>query len=238
MTLDQLAEQAAERTGSLAACADRKAVIREALEAARTTESYYERVPTSDSPLRPAYTLAMAQLQDSRDQWKARAEELAEQLEAQREQLEQAQAELDKQGVPRDSHAAEDDEDLTLAQRIECMAAYADEALENEEEDHNGTRLRAEKAEQQLAQVTKEQQRYIGFIRAIMRSWPEGDMDGGELQDVAHQHGILELHAVTEPCRPESESGGCQCAEYGHFPTTCYRLTEPFLAKQPTGATK
>lgn len=122
--------------------------------------------------------------------------------EAQRDQLEQAQAELQ----------------ATVAQAAKTIQVCLD---------------RAEKAEQQLAQVTQAQGRYISFIRAIMRSWPDGDLDGGELQELAHQYGILELHAVTEPC---GES--CQCADYGDFPTTCYRLTDPFRLEPSIGATK
>jgi len=41
-----------------------------------TTESYYDPVPTTDSPLRHAYTLDLAQLKESRGQWKAEAESL------------------------------------------------------------------------------------------------------------------------------------------------------------------
>jgi chromosome segregation ATPase len=45
-----------------------------------TTDSFYDQVPASDSPLRHAYTLDIAQLTESRDQWKARAEELEARL--------------------------------------------------------------------------------------------------------------------------------------------------------------
>jgi hypothetical protein len=43
---------------------------------ATTTESYYDPVPPTDSPLRHAYTLDLAQMKESRDQWKAEAESL------------------------------------------------------------------------------------------------------------------------------------------------------------------
>lgn len=45
-----------------------------------TTENYYDPVPPSDSPLRHAYTLDLAQLRDSRDQWEAQAKELEQAL--------------------------------------------------------------------------------------------------------------------------------------------------------------
>lgn len=47
-----------------------------------STDQYYDPVPPSDSHLRHAYTLDLAQLRESRDQWKARAEELVAGLEA------------------------------------------------------------------------------------------------------------------------------------------------------------
>lgn len=30
-----------------------------------------------------------------------------------------------------------------------------------------------------------------GFSRAIMKYWPEGDVDGGDLQDTAERYGLL-----------------------------------------------
>ena len=59
------------------------------------------------------------------------------------------------------------------------------------------------------------------FAVEIMECWPDGDVDGGFLQDTAIKHGLLAAHEVTEPCNPE----GCHCAEYGDFPQTCYRQT-------------
>ena len=57
-----------------------------------------------------------------------------------------------------------------------------------------------------------------GFARDIMACWPDGDVDGGHLQDVAVHHGLLRPETRTEPC-----GDACACVEYGDFPSTCYR---------------
>lgn len=59
----------------------------------------------------------------------------------------------------------------------------------------------------------------IGFANAMLERWPDGDVDGGHLHDFAVKFGLLEPHRVAQPCCEEN----CQCAEYGDFPTTCYR---------------
>jgi hypothetical protein len=48
----------------------------------RTTDSFYVPVPLADSPLRHIYTLAMAQLEESRDQWKREAESVRSECDA------------------------------------------------------------------------------------------------------------------------------------------------------------
>ena len=48
------------------------------------------------------------------------------------------------------------------------------------------------------------------FSRAILECWPDGDVDGGMLQDLAVQHGLLEPQTKTMPCSKES----CRCREY------------------------
>jgi len=58
------------------------------------------------------------------------------------------------------------------------------------------------------------------FAQAVMQSWPTGDVDGGEVQDLAVKHGLLESFEATGPCCED----GCTCAEFD-FPATCYRKT-------------
>ena len=46
------------------------------------------------------------------------------------------------------------------------------------------------------------------------------DLDGGDIQDKAVELGLLEGVKVTESC-----GENCNCAEYGDFPLTCFRLS-------------
>lgn len=48
------------------------------------------------------------------------------------------------------------------------------------------------------------------------------DLDGGEVQEMAEECGLLHRVKVTEPCREE----GCQCAEYNDWPVDCHRTTD------------
>lgn len=65
----------------------------------------------------------------------------------------------------------------------------------------------------------------VAFATWVMSHWPDGDIDGGELQEAAHKHGLLRAESVSEPCGED-----CGCVEYhgltnGRFdrPITCFR---------------
>lgn len=58
------------------------------------------------------------------------------------------------------------------------------------------------------------------FIVKMLSNLPDGDVDGGDLQDTAVECGLLVPTNVTEPCGEI-----CYCAEYDDFPQTCYRLS-------------
>ena len=75
------------------------------------------------------------------------------------------------------------------------------------------------------AQVTDERDALRAFAKAVMQSWPHGDVDGGELQDAAVSAGLLAGWYVIESC-----GEGCGCED---FPTTCYRPT-PLLTGEKT----
>ena len=67
------------------------------------------------------------------------------------------------------------------------------------------------------------------FANLILEHWPEGDVDGGDLQDHAIACGLLKLKtpAPREPC-----GEGCTCAEYcdddefRNGSVMCYRKSE------------
>lgn len=81
-------------------------------------------------------------------------------------------------------------------------------------------RERADRAERRLGALQ-------AFARDVMTSWPEGDVDGGALQDYAEKHGLIVPQEAIESCGDD-----CVCADYGQFPMTCYRKTE-LLTGQP-----
>jgi hypothetical protein len=59
------------------------------------------------------------------------------------------------------------------------------------------------------------------FAVRVMESWPDGGVDGGYLQDVATECGLLSPVMVSAPC---GES--CACAEFADsMPFECYRKT-------------
>ena len=72
-----------------------------------------------------------------------------------------------------------------------------------------------------IATLKAECEKLRAFANEIMDCWPDGDVDGGFLQEVAIEHGMIAPHEVTEPCNPD----GCQCAEFSDFPLICYRRT-------------
>lgn len=55
------------------------------------------------------------------------------------------------------------------------------------------------------------------FAARVMKSWPEGDVDGGDLQRIANECGLLHPVTVTEPCGEI-----CGCADLVDFPCNCY----------------
>ena len=75
-------------------------------------------------------------------------------------------------------------------------------------------------------QLRAENERLRAFAVEIMDHWPDGDVDGGELQDIAVAHGLLVANNPQEPC-----GDNCRCVEY-YAPdewetgdVVCYRRT-------------
>ena len=80
-----------------------------------------------------------------------------------------------------------------------------------------------ERASEGIKRLRAENAPLRAFARDIMAAWPDGDVDGGALQEIAVANGLLVPETRTEPCGDE-----CACAEY-HSPedmsegVTCYR---------------
>lgn len=74
----------------------------------------------------------------------------------------------------------------------------------------------------------EEAARLRAFAQEILNDWPDiGYLDGFDLQQLAHKHGLLVSETRYQPCAPE----GCSCAEVVDADewaegVTCYRKTE------------
>ena len=64
------------------------------------------------------------------------------------------------------------------------------------------------------------------FAQEIMSAWPDGGIDGADLESVARDHGLLAETHPTEPC-----GEGCNCAwtcdadDWADGSVTCYQRT-------------
>jgi len=52
------------------------------------------------------------------------------------------------------------------------------------------------------------------FAQVIMQCWPDGDVDGGYLLDMAVEHGLLAPEIMHAPCG-DNETTYCSCVSYG-----------------------
>lgn len=102
-----------------------------------------------------------------------------------------------------------DDPDALTVAQLAWRAGQAADRIE-----HDATEIRRLRAENETLRA---------FARGVMAAWPDGDVDGGALQEIAVAHGLLVPETRTEPC-----GDACECAEY-HSPedmadgVTCYR---------------
>ena len=78
-----------------------------------------------------------------------------------------------------------------------------------------------------LLDAAEREAKLRAFAVDVMACWPHGDVDGGDLQEIAEKHGLLRPETRNQPC--DEEPNRCHCLEYGgrdEFPLTCYRKTE------------
>ena len=73
------------------------------------------------------------------------------------------------------------------------------------------------------------QENLRGFARDIMKSWPLGDIEGGELQDLAIKYGLLKRKdpPPTEPCSDECACGyAYEFKDFADGIVECYQRTD------------
>lgn len=58
-----------------------------------------------------------------------------------------------------------------------------------------------------LRKIVSERDALRAFAQDVMRAWPEGDVDGGDLQAAALRHGLL---AEAEPTQEERGENGLE----------------------------
>ena len=75
--------------------------------------------------------------------------------------------------------------------------------------------------------ISHENKKLRAFAQAIMESWPEGGIEGDDLQEIACRHGMLAPEIRHEPC-----GEWCNCNCLGDFDSAdwqrgveCYRRT-------------
>ena len=86
---------------------------------------------------------------------------------------------------------------------------------------------RLKRAQIALLDAAEREAKLRAFAIDVMACWPHGDVDGGDLQEIAERHGLLRPETRTQPC--DDEPNRCHCLEYGgrdEFPLVCYRKTE------------
>ncbi len=76
-----------------------------------------------------------------------------------------------------------------------------------------------------VRELREEVRKLRAFAQGVMEAWPLGDVDGGTLQDLAFQHGLIVPEKRFEPC-----GEACTCAEYlsgteWQEGQTCFRRT-------------
>jgi len=78
-----------------------------------------------------------------------------------------------------------------------------------------------------VAHYADENKKLRAFAQAVMDSWPEGGIEGDDLQEIAVKHGMLTPETRHEPC-----GEWCQCNGIGGYDgddwqrgVECYRRT-------------
>ncbi len=76
-------------------------------------------------------------------------------------------------------------------------------------------------------ELLSENKKLRAFANDIMEAWPDGGIEGDDLQEIAYRHGMLAKHTHFEPC-----GEWCNCNAIGEFNSddwqrgvNCYRRT-------------
>lgn len=108
--------------------------------------------------------------------------------------------------------------------RMEQLLAFCDWERKHNRHPEGKPHI-AEWAAAELERQAEEVRKLRAFANDIMDCWPEGDVDGAYLQDMAEKHGLLVPERQYQPC-----GEACTCAgtvEHADWVdgVTCYRRT-------------
>lgn len=80
----------------------------------------------------------------------------------------------------------------------------------------------SDQADQKIEQP-EDLARLRSFARDVMATWPRGDLEGGDLQDLAVKYGLLVPETRYAPCREECFCAGYATVEEFEAGVICYR---------------
>ena len=116
----------------------------------------------------------------------------------------------------------------------EARVAEYMEVIERTRQWAKDEQARSEAAEQSLSAMQARVDGLRAFAQDVMESWPEGAPDGGDLQEFAERHGLLQPVEMPAPCGED-----CGCTEFlsaDDFPATCYRKTSLLTGRPESDA--
>lgn len=96
-----------------------------------------------------------------------------------------------------------------IAREAETTAACVENA-QRRAEYWKAEHLAANAEIEHLQEMLKFYSQLRAFAREILSAWPEGGVEGDDLQDIAVRHGLLVPETRYAPCGEEC----CMCADY------------------------
>jgi hypothetical protein len=91
-----------------------------------------------------------------------------------------------------------------------CDYVEANAEIQRVTADYNDMRISRKRWMDEAKELRAKNEQLLAFAQKVLAVWPEGDLDGGALQDIAVATGLLVRREVTSiPC-----GSGCFCVDY------------------------
>ncbi len=87
---------------------------------------------------------------------------------------------------------------------------------------------RNELQQKTISWLLSENKKLRAFAREVMESWPDGGIEGDDLQEIAVKHGMLAPEIRHEPCGEWCNCNSMNCLDSDDWKggVECYRRTE------------